>query len=81
MSLGDVRVIDNGTNAIIVRLDGIAAPDADDAATAAEKQLTAETAAAGISQDIFNAFSAAVQNRTDVVINQAAVNAVNATLQ
>ena len=55
--------------------------DADDAATAAEKQLTAETAAAGISQDIFNAFSAAVQNRTDVVINQAAVNAVNATLQ
>lgn len=81
MSLGDVRVIDNGTDAIIVRLDGIAAPDADDAATAAEKQLTAETAAAGISQDIFNAFSAAVQNRTDVVINQAAVNAVNATLQ
>ncbi|MFT5067390.1 MAG: peptidyl-prolyl cis-trans isomerase D, partial [Reinekea sp.] len=45
------------------------------------KQLTAETAAAGISQDIFNAFSAAVQSRTDVVINQAAVNAVNATLQ
>ncbi|MFT5649082.1 MAG: peptidyl-prolyl cis-trans isomerase D [Yoonia sp.] len=81
MSLGDVRVIDNGTDAIIVRLDGIAAPDADDPATAAEKQLTAETAAAGMSQDIFNAFSAAVQSRTDVVINQAAVNAVNATLQ
>ncbi|MCO4846488.1 MAG: SurA N-terminal domain-containing protein [Yoonia sp.] len=81
MSIGEVRVIDNGTDAIIVRLDGIAAPDADDAATAAEKQLTAETAAGGISQDIFNAYSAAVQNRTDVVINQAAVNAVNATLQ
>ena len=81
MALGEVRVIDNGTDAIIVRLEGIAAPDANDAATAAEKQLTAETAAGGISQDIFNAFSAAVQNRTDVVINQAAVNAVNATLQ
>ena len=81
MELGEVRVIDNGTDAIIVRLEGIAAPDANDAATAAEKQLTAETAAGGISQDIFNAFSAAVQNRTDVVINQAAVNAVNATLQ
>lgn len=81
MSLGEVRVIDNGTDAIIVRLDGIAAPDANDVATAAEKQLTAETAAGGISQDIFSAFSAAVQNRTDVVINQAAVNAVNATLQ
>ncbi len=81
MELGEVRVIDNGTDAIIVRLEGIAAPDANDAATAAEKQLTAETAAGGISQDIFNAFSSAVQNRTDVVINQAAVNAVNATLQ
>ena len=81
MELGEVRVIDNGTDAIIVRLEGIAAPDANDAATAAEKQLTAETAAGGIGQDIFNAFSSAVQNRTDVVINQAAVNAVNATLQ
>jgi peptidyl-prolyl cis-trans isomerase D len=81
MALGDVRVIDNGAGAIIVRLDGVAAADAEDPQTAASKEMAAETAAAGISQDIFDAFSNAVQVRTDVVINQAAVNAVNATLQ
>ena len=81
MTTGEVRVIDNGNNAIIVRLDDVSAPDADDPATAAEKELTEQSADAGISQDIYNAFSAAVQSRTDIVINQAAVNAVNATLQ
>lgn len=81
MALGDVRVVDNGTDAIIVRLDGIAAADSADPQTAAEKASAAENAAAGISQDIFNAFSNAVQNRTDVEINQAAVNAVNASFQ
>ncbi len=81
METGDVKVIDNGAGVIIVRLDGINAPDGNDAQTIAEKQVAADTAAAGISQDIFEAFSAAVQVRTDVEINQAAVNAVHAQLQ
>lgn len=81
MEIGDVAVIDNGTTAIIVRLNDIAAPDETDPQTAAQKQAAADQAAAGISQDIFEAFANAVQNRTDVTLNQAAVNAVNAQLQ
>lgn len=81
MQAGDVAVIDNGTGAIIVRLDGITAPDDADPQTAAQKQAAAEQATAGISQDIFDAFAASVQSRTDVKLDQAAVNAVNAQLQ
>ena len=81
METGDVRVIDNGTGAILVRLDGINAADNTDPQTAARRQAAGETAAAGISQDIFGAFSQAVQARTDVQINQAAVNAVHAQIQ
>lgn len=81
METGDVRVLDNGTDAIIVRLDGITDADLTDEQTAAQQQAAAENAAAGISQDIFEAFAASVQGRTDVVINQAAVNAVNANFQ
>lgn len=81
MTNSEVKVIDSGTSVFIVRLDSITAPSDDDAQTAASKQLAAETAAAGISQDIFEAFSNAVQMRTDVNINQATVNAVHAQLQ
>lgn len=81
METGSAKVVDNGTNAIIVRLDGITAADTADPQTAAQKQAAAEQAAAGISQDIFDAFAIAVQNRTEVTLNQSAVNAVNAQLQ
>ena len=81
MAVGDVAVVDNGTGAIIIRLDGITAADPEDPQTAAQKQAAAENAAAGISQDIFDAFAGAVQSRTDVVINQSAINAVNTQFQ
>lgn len=81
MATGDVRVIDNGTDAIIVRLDAIAPPDADDPQTGAQRETAGNVAAAGIAQDVFAAFATAVQARTDVDINQAAVNAVHAQLQ
>uniref|UniRef100_UPI004048041F peptidyl-prolyl cis-trans isomerase n=2 Tax=Yoonia sp. TaxID=2212373 RepID=UPI004048041F len=81
MAVGDVKVIDNDAGAIIVRLDGIAAADESDPQVAAQKQAASDQAISGISQDIFEAFANAVQNRTDVVIDQAAVNAVNAQLQ
>lgn len=81
METGDVRVLDNGTDAIIVRLDGVSDADLTDEQTAAQQKAAAENAAAGISQDIFEAFAASVQGRTDVFINQAAVNAVNANFQ
>jgi len=81
MAVGDVQVIDNGAGVIIVRLDGIAAADDSDPQVIAQKIAASDQAVSGISQDIFDAFANAVQSRTDVVIDQAAVNAVNAQLQ
>lgn len=81
MATGEVKVIDNGTSVLLVRLDSVTPPDENDAQTAAEKEAAAQTAAAGISQDLFEAFAASVQARTDVNINQAALNAVHAQLQ
>lgn len=81
MADGDVQVVDNGTTAIIVRVDKTTQPDPTDPRTAADKEVAANAAAAGMSQDIFEAFAAALQARTDVNINQATVNAVHAQLQ
>lgn len=81
MTVGEVKVIDNGGNVLLVRLDSVTPPDMNDAQTAAEKETAAQAAGAGISQDIFEAFSASVQERTDVNINQVALNAVHAQLQ
>jgi len=78
MAPGEVRVIDGGIDAIVVRLDAIAPPPADDPAMLAERETIAEFGAAGIAQDIFAIFSARVQQATDVQINEAAVAAVNA---
>src|SRR5690606_19303867 len=74
----EVRVIDGGTNAIVVRLDAVTPPPADDPAMAAERETIAELGTSGIAQDIFTVFSARLQQATDVQINEAAVAAVNA---
>jgi len=77
-----VRVVDRaGEGAVIVRLDLIADPVEDGPRQSAELDSVAEAAAQGIAQDIFNAYSRAVQTRTDVTIDESAVNAVNAQLQ
>ena len=82
MAVDEVSVVDRaGEGAVIVRLDAIAAPDISDETVAAQQAQIAETAAAGIAQDIFEIFNRDVQIRTDVDINQNAVNAVHAAFQ
>jgi peptidyl-prolyl cis-trans isomerase D len=82
MTTGEVRVIDGvDGNAIIIRLDTISPPDPTDPDTAAQRQSIIDQATAGISQDIFDAYSKVLQGRTEVQINQAAVNAVHASFQ
>ncbi len=81
MEVSEVRVIDNEDGALIVRLDRTAAPDPENPQVAAQLEQAGAQGAQGIAQDIFDAFNAAVQTRTDVSINQAAVDAVNAQLQ
>ncbi len=81
MAKGEVKVIDAGTSAIIVRVDAITPPDPADPQVAANRSQLGEGAAAGISQDIFAAFADTLQQATKVEINQAAVNAVHAQFQ
>ena len=81
MQIGEVRVLQTGGQAIIVHLDSIAPPDADDPALAAERVSIAEQVTAGIVQDLFDAYVGVIQTGTEVNINQSAVNAVNANFQ
>ncbi|SFR37634.1 peptidyl-prolyl cis-trans isomerase D [Yoonia tamlensis] len=80
-SVGAVNVLDAGDRALILRLDAIAAPDTQDALVAGQIESLAQTATTGIAQDIFAAYAAQLQKDTDVNINQATVNAVNAQFQ
>jgi peptidyl-prolyl cis-trans isomerase D len=81
MAKGEVKVIDAGTSAIIVRVDAIAPPDPADPQVVANRTQLGEAAAAGIAQDLFGAFADTLQRATKVEINQAAVNAVHAQFQ
>ena len=77
----EVRVVDAGDSALIVRLDRIA--DADPQATdqAAQRTALTEQLAASIAQDLFDAYATSVQQNTRIEINQSTVDAVNAQLQ
>lgn len=81
MTIAEVRVIDNGDTAVIVRLDNIASPDPDAADTGAATTQVLEAATGGIAQDLFEAYAAAVRTQTDVQINQATLNALHAQFQ
>ncbi|WP_439156455.1 peptidyl-prolyl cis-trans isomerase [Yoonia sp.] len=81
MSVGDVSVIPGADGAIIVRLDDIAAPDPADPTVAAQREQLAANAAAGIAQEVFENYADALRQQTDVAIDQATVNAVNAQFQ
>ncbi|SMX31512.1 peptidylprolyl isomerase [Octadecabacter ascidiaceicola] len=81
MEVGEVRVVPNEGNAIIVRLDAITAADESDEAYSAEVASVAETVGEGIAQDIYELYSRTVQLRTDVQINEQALNAVHANFR
>jgi len=81
MGMNEVRVIDAGDRALIVRLDSIAAPDLTSESVIAQRDALAENARAGIAQDIFDAYATTVQQRTEQRLNQQTINAVNAQFQ
>jgi peptidyl-prolyl cis-trans isomerase D len=81
MEPGQTQAVANGDRAIIVRLDSVTPPDAIDPAMLAEGESVAQQAAGGIAEDIFTIFSQTLQTRTEVSVNQAAVNAVHAQFQ
>ena len=81
MAPGEVRALPTETGAVIVRLDAVTPADLTADRVAAQVADIQAQAAASLSQDIFDAYAEAVRARTDVTIDQAAVNAVNAQLQ
>ncbi|MCF2903797.1 peptidyl-prolyl cis-trans isomerase [Octadecabacter sp. CECT 8868] len=81
MEIGEIRVIANGEDAIIVRLDDVSGADPSDEAYVAEVAAVAESAGEGIAQDVYELYGRAIQMQTDVQINDAAVNAVHANFR
>ncbi|MCK0119729.1 SurA N-terminal domain-containing protein [Loktanella sp. F6476L] len=81
METGEVITIDAGTFAAIVRLETQSVPAADDETLTADRDVFANSASAGIAQDIFEVFNAEIQRDTDVAINPAAVTAVHTSFQ
>jgi len=78
---GETAVLQNGDGAIVLRLDAVTAADMADPAVAADVEaLTAQTRN-DIAEDIFAAYAEALQSRTEIVIDQTALNAVNAQFQ
>ncbi len=81
METGEVTTIDAGTFVAIVRLETQSVPAADDETLTADRDVFANSASAGIAQDIFEVFNAEIQRDTDVAINPAAVTAVHTSFQ
>ena len=81
MEVGEVAVMASGDHAIVVRVEEIAAPDPADPLTVAQQETLAANAATGIAQDMFDVYLTALRDRTDVKIDQATINAVNAQFQ
>ncbi len=81
MEVGEVQVLDAEDRAIIVRLDDIIAPDLTDENVQAQRDALGENAAAGIAQDIFDAYATRLSQDTEQSLNQATINAVNAQFQ
>lgn len=81
LEVGEVTTVDAGTFGIVLRLDDMSVPAADDPAIEADFTAIAETASAGIAQDIFDIFNNTLQTQTDVQINQQAITAVHSAFQ
>lgn len=79
--IATTQVVENTDSAIIVRVDNIAPPSDADPAVIAERTQIGSATQAGIAQDIFEAYSSAVQARTDVVLDQSILNAIHAQMQ
>lgn len=81
MTAGDVRALPTDDGALIVRLNDVTAADMTAEDTTKSLSDISSQVTSGIAQDLFNAYAEAVRARTDVSIDQTAINAVNAQLQ
>jgi len=78
MAIGDVRTIEGESATYIVRLDAVNGPDADNPEITALRDAVETAARQDISQDVLDAFTAAVQADARVQLDQGAINAIHA---
>ena len=78
MEKGQIKAVTAGGGMILVRLDGISTPDSHDSDLQDQRVGLEQAISQSLAQDIFAAFSGALQNEAGVYINSAAVNAVHA---
>lgn len=78
---GDLAVVEAPAQAYVLRLDAILPPDmADEAVTELAARLQAEADQA-MTEDLFRALAANIQERVGITLDQAAINAVHANFQ
>lgn len=79
--LGETFVINAGDSHIIVRVDGVAAPDLEDPDVQTLARTLADRQANSVAQDLFERTTSALRREADIRIDEAAVRAVHANFQ
>jgi peptidyl-prolyl cis-trans isomerase D len=80
LEAGATTTVENGASTIVVRLDSIDPPDPQDPTLIAQKESFSQQAATTIMDDVFAVFAEQLQAATEININEAAVNALNAQI-
>lgn len=81
MMPGDVEIVEGPGAMLLVRLDDVSPPPADDPAVEAEASAIAANASEAIARDLYTYFTRSLQMQTDIQIDPQAVNAVHANFQ
>ena len=81
MAEGEARIIDGTGRVFILRLDRIQPPDPEDEDMAALRNVLANRAANGMSQDLLGVLGADIRSRVGISLDQRALNAVHANFQ
>ncbi|MBY6161264.1 peptidyl-prolyl cis-trans isomerase [Mameliella alba] len=81
MTPGEVRAVQTGDSAVIVRLDDVLEVDREGDQALQLAQLFRDQAAQDVAQDLFSALATDIQARAGVKLDQAAINAVHANFQ
>ena len=81
MDRDEVRAVNSGGRAIVVRLDDILPADPDSEQATQLTRIFRDRASQDVAQDLFRALSTDIQDRAGVEIDQAAINAVHANFQ
>lgn len=81
MDTGALEVVADGDGAMILRLDTVTAPDFADPDLAQRREAFRQRIAQSIGQDMLDAYTRAIEATAGIELDQAAINAVHATLQ